>query len=145
MTISGLKRLLLSATAAVLLLTAAQPTALADEASPTYKVVFHVSEPAQMQVGINNVKNILKVMGKEHVKVMLLANSTAITAMLQENKAMAADLAALAKDAEVAVCDTSMAKMNLKKESFFPFCLHVDSGVAELVRRQAQGWAYIKS
>jgi intracellular sulfur oxidation DsrE/DsrF family protein len=33
--------------------------------------------------------------------------------------------------------------LNVKTEDLFPFASQVDSGVAELVRKQKAGWQYI--
>lgn len=44
-----------------------------------------------------------------------------------------------------AACENTMQKMNVTKEQLLPFVVTVDSGVAQVVRRQEQGWSYIKS
>jgi intracellular sulfur oxidation DsrE/DsrF family protein len=36
-----------------------------------------------------------------------------------------------------------MKVMNVKTEDLFPFASQVDSGIAQIVRRQEAGWAYI--
>jgi intracellular sulfur oxidation DsrE/DsrF family protein len=38
-----------------------------------------------------------------------------------------------------------MKRLKVTTEDLFPFTSQVDSGVAELVRRQESGWAYIKA
>ena len=43
-----------------------------------------------------------------------------------------------------AACRNSMRDRNLTTEDLFPFAITVDAGVAELVRKQETGWAYIK-
>ncbi len=45
---------------------------------------------------------------------------------------------------KLAACRNSMRDRNLTTEDLFPFAVTVDSGVAELVRKQEAGWAYIK-
>ena len=37
-----------------------------------------------------------------------------------------------------------MKKQNVTKDQLLPFVTTVDSGVAEVVRKQEAGWAYIK-
>ena len=44
----------------------------------------------------------------------------------------------------LAACQNSMRDRNLKTEDLFPFVSQVDSGVAEIVRKQEKGWSYIK-
>lgn len=45
---------------------------------------------------------------------------------------------------KLAACRNSMRDRNLTVEDLFPFATTVDSGVAELVRKQETGWAYVK-
>ena len=45
---------------------------------------------------------------------------------------------------KLAACRNSMRDRNLTTEDLFPFATTVDAGVAELVRKQEAGWAYVK-
>jgi uncharacterized protein len=45
---------------------------------------------------------------------------------------------------KLAACRNSMRDRNITTEDLFPFATTVDAGVAELVRKQEAGWAYIK-
>jgi intracellular sulfur oxidation DsrE/DsrF family protein len=45
---------------------------------------------------------------------------------------------------KLSACRNSMRDRNLTAEDLFPFASTVDSGVAELVRKQEAGWAYVK-
>jgi|SRR5579872_1387909 len=45
---------------------------------------------------------------------------------------------------KLVACRNSMRDRNITTEDLFPFASTVDSGVAELVRKQEAGWAYIK-
>lgn len=44
-----------------------------------------------------------------------------------------------------AACKNTMKRQNLKKEDLVPFATTVDSGVAEVVRKQEAGWSYLRS
>ena len=44
-----------------------------------------------------------------------------------------------------AACENSMEKKQVTKADLLPFVTTVDSGVAEVVRKQEAGWSYIKS
>ena len=43
-----------------------------------------------------------------------------------------------------AACENTMKKKNVTKEDLLPFAKTVDSGVAEVVRKQEGGWAYLR-
>jgi uncharacterized protein len=48
------------------------------------------------------------------------------------------------KGVVLAACQNSMRAAKVTTEDLFPFAAQVDSGVAELVRKQEAGWSYIK-
>jgi uncharacterized protein len=41
-------------------------------------------------------------------------------------------------------CEYTMSSRNLKKEDLVPFALTVPIGIAEIVKKEADGWLYIK-
>ena len=46
---------------------------------------------------------------------------------------------------EFAACRNTLSARHLTPADLLPSATTVDSGVAEIVRRQEQGWAYIKA
>lgn len=64
--------------------------------------------------------------------------------LLKKNTAYEERLKQLA-DSGVALvaCQNAMRFLNVKTEDLFPFATQVDSGVAELVRKQKAGWEYV--
>ncbi len=44
-----------------------------------------------------------------------------------------------------AACENTMRYLNVKKDDLMPFATTVDSGVAEVIRKQEAGWSYIKA
>ncbi|MDP1660595.1 MAG: DsrE family protein [Phycisphaerales bacterium] len=44
-----------------------------------------------------------------------------------------------------AACENTMKRKNVTKEQLMTFAVTVDSGIAEVVRKQEQHWSYIKS
>jgi intracellular sulfur oxidation DsrE/DsrF family protein len=66
--------------------------------------------------------------------------------MLAKNATLADRMKKLADAGVVfAACENSMRKKNVTKADLLPFVTTVDSGVAEVVRKQEAGWSYIKS
>jgi hypothetical protein len=43
----------------------------------------------------------------------------------------------------LSACQNAMRVMDVKTEDLMPFVSQVDSGIAQIVRRQEAGWAYI--
>lgn len=113
-----------------------------------HRVVFEVNvggaEPWQ---GIlNNVENLQKAFGREATEIEVVAHGKGLGLILKTNEAMQERIQ-LISDAAVhfAACENTMRRMNLRREDLMPFVTTVDSGVAEVVRKQEDGWSYIKS
>jgi intracellular sulfur oxidation DsrE/DsrF family protein len=47
------------------------------------------------------------------------------------------------KGVKLLACRNAMRMRNVKSEDLFSFAGEVDSGIAEIVRKQEAGWAYI--
>jgi intracellular sulfur oxidation DsrE/DsrF family protein len=116
-------------------------------AAPKHRVVFELNAPPPSgwdQI-FNNVNNILTVFAADGAQVEVVFFGQGLSMLLKTNSAYAQRL----KDADgkgviLAACQNSMRARGVKTEDLFPFASQVDSGVAELVRKQEAGWSYIK-
>jgi uncharacterized protein len=118
------------------------------EDDKSYKAVFHMnvaqgSDWGAMIRNINNLQTALE--GSGDLLVAIVFHGPGLGMLLKTNTSQQAALQALAdKGVEMAACQNTMQGMNLTADDLFEFAVEVDSGVAELVRKQHQGWAYIK-
>ena len=114
----------------------------------THRVVFemNVDGAEQWQGILNNVENLQKAFGRETTEIEVVVHGKGLGLILKTNQAMRERLQ-LISDAAVhfAACENTMRRMNLKREDLMPFATTVDSGVAEVVRKQEAGCSYIKS
>lgn len=113
-----------------------------------HRVVFEVNVHGteQWQGTLNNVENLQKAFGRETTEIEVVVHGKGLGLILKTNEAMRERIQ-LISDAAVhfAACENTMRRMNLKREDLMPFATTVDSGVAEVVRKQEDGWSYIKS
>ena len=109
-----------------------------------HKVVFHVAAPVGF---FNNVNNIIDAFANDGgVQVMVVFNGQGLNMLVEAKSENETQLKAVAdKGVKLAACQNSMRRLKVTTEDLFPFAMQVDSGVAELVRRQESGWAYIKA
>ncbi|MGA2714250.1 MAG: DsrE family protein [Bryobacteraceae bacterium] len=112
-----------------------------------HKVVFQLNAPAPSgwdQI-FNNVINIQRAFKEDGVQVEIVFFGNGLPMLLKTNTAYAQRLKEAAdKGVILAACQNSMRVRKVKSEDLFPFATEVDSGVAELVRKQEAGWAYIR-
>ncbi len=116
-------------------------------APPKHHVVFQLTEPQGsawdvLSVHVTNMREAFAKDGGSEVEVVFFG--AGLNMLRKTNTAYEERLKKLA-DAGVTLsaCQNAMRLMNVKTEDLFPFANQVDSGVAELARKQEAGWAYI--
>lgn len=112
-----------------------------------YQVIFHLDEEAQekVQFVLNNIINLLNDLGDEVVKVELLANGPAVKAFQAgEERYAKSILELLERDVEFVLCNNALKLFELEPAKMMTKATIVPSGVGELVKKQADGWAYIR-
>jgi len=116
-------------------------------AGPKHHVVFQLSEPegpawGAMAIHVKNMREAFEKDGGSQVEVVFYAEG--LEMLKKSNTKYEERLKQLADGGVVlSACQNAMRFMNLKTEDLFPFASQVDSGVAELARKQEAGWAYI--
>jgi uncharacterized protein len=125
---------------------AAGEAAAQQPAATRARVVVQVSEsdPARWNLALNNVRNLQADLGAANVEVELVSYGPGI-GMLQANSAVASriDEAVLA-GVKVVACENTMKGQKLERKDMISGIGYVPAGVVELVRKQQEGWAYLR-
>ena len=110
-----------------------------------YKTIFHVDEIGKAGLALKNIKNLLSELGESNVQVELLANSEGLHMLIKPAAQFEAQLRDLAaKKVIFSACANTMKEMGITKESLLDFTIVVPSGVGELVKKQSEGYSYIR-
>ncbi len=110
-----------------------------------YKVVFHVNELGKVGMALRNLTNLFVDLGEGNVEVELVAHSEAIAMLTAANNDNSGKIAELAdKGVKFAACANSMNTYNLSQKDMLPQVLVVASAVGELVKKQHDGFGYIR-
>jgi hypothetical protein len=112
-----------------------------------YKVVFHLDESvkARTDMVLGNITNLIADLGEENVTIELVANSEGIIAFLKEPTWYLSKIEGLmAKGVRFVVCANSLRQAGLTSDSLMAQIEVVPTGVSEIVKKQSEGWAYIK-
>jgi intracellular sulfur oxidation DsrE/DsrF family protein len=115
--------------------------------TPKHHAVFQMSEPeAEWGPLIAHVRNLQAAMEKDGgVQIEVVFFGPGLNMLRSSNTHHADNLKRLAdKGVTLAACQNSMRDRGINADDLFPFAVQVDSGVAELTRKQEAGWAYIK-
>jgi hypothetical protein len=139
---------ILPAFAALLLAAAAVLSPIASHAqkSDRYKVVLQVSDndPAKWNLALNNARNIQTELGKDKVDVEIVAYGPGL-GMLKSDSKVAPRLAqALDSSIGLMACENTMRNTKVERAAMYNGIAYVDAGVVHIMRRQREGWAYIR-
>lgn len=113
-----------------------------------HRVVMEVStaDPKVWEAALNNIENLRNSFGAGSTAVELVAHGGGLNMLLGTNAEQAQRMEKLALDGVVlAACENTMRRKKVTRADLPPFVTTVDSGVAEVVRKQEQGWSYVKS
>ncbi|MHB8454586.1 MAG: DsrE family protein [Acidiferrobacterales bacterium] len=117
-------------------------TAAADESG----VVVQVNNDnlAKWAFTLTNVDNIQTQLGKKKVKIEVVAFGPGIF-MLERNSGIRQQLdEAMKNGVTFRASEASMREHKLARKDIYPGVTFVPSGVAEIVNKQRDGWAYLK-
>jgi intracellular sulfur oxidation DsrE/DsrF family protein len=133
---------------ALLGLGAAAAPALAQQKKPAakHRVVFQVSDndPARWNLALSNARNVQADLGAQNVQIEIVAYGPGLN-MLKAETAVAGGLAA-ALDTNVGLiaCENTMQNNKVARDEMYGGISYVQAGVTHIMRRQGEGWAYIR-
>jgi intracellular sulfur oxidation DsrE/DsrF family protein len=122
--------------AAVLAQTSAKPT----------RVVVQVSDddPARWNVVLNNVKNLQQDFGAANITVEIVAYGPGIGMLKMDSAVSSRVLEATNNGVAVNACENTMRGQKLVHADMLQNVTYVPAGVVEIVKRQQEGWAYLR-
>jgi intracellular sulfur oxidation DsrE/DsrF family protein len=130
------------------LLAAALPVAARAQAQPVKnRALFQVTDndPARWNMILNNMVNLKEGLGSESVEIELVAYGPGILMLKADSPVKHRIADALKSGVQVNACQNTMNAMKLAPADMQPEIGYVPSGVVEVMKKQQQGWAYIRS
>ena len=112
-----------------------------------YKVIFHIDEMSKWQVLLGNVSNLLNGIADTKLHVIVLANSEAVKSYEtnQGFDAVIHTMESLNKEGvKFVACNNALMAYKMEKDDLIPFVDIVPAGIVELVKKQSEGYIYIK-
>lgn len=122
------------------------PAASPGAARPAHRVVFEVtsSRPEDWVSAVRRIRNLQKSLAGG-LELELVAYGPGLSILDSAKTNVAAELAALrARGVRLAACSNSMRAMKVPESRLVPGARPVDSGAAESVRRQEEGWSVLR-
>ena len=112
-----------------------------------HRVVLELTEGAsgKVETGLGNIRHLLAELAAEGVEVELVAHSDGITAFYRRGNVQAEAISRLAvQGVRFVACRATMRNRGLTEEDILPVAQMAPSGITEIVRRQEEGWSYVR-
>ncbi len=112
-----------------------------------HRVVFEVNTgPDTWDQVMGNIENMRKAFGSEPLDVEVVCFGKGLDLIVTAKTPAAEQLKTLSDTGvKLMACQNSMRKHKVTTADLLPFAGQVDSGAAEVVRKQEDGWSYLKS
>lgn len=111
-----------------------------------YRLVLQVSDadPAKWNLALNNARNVQDDLGKANVDIEIVAYGPGLGMFKADSKV--ADRLAQALDGNIGLmaCENTMRNTKVTKEDMYAGIKYVDAGVVHIMKREREGWAYIR-
>ena len=110
------------------------------------KVVFQVSDgdAAKWNLALNNAANVQQELGADKVDIEIVAYGPGIGMLKADAVTSNRILDATKSGIQVVACENTMTAQKLTKADMNSAISYVPAGVVELMKRQTEGWAYIR-
>lgn len=114
--------------------------------SAKQKVIFQVSDadPAKWNLTLNNARNVQAELGKENVLIEIVAYGPGLGMLKAESKVEARLAQALEDNVGLIACENTMVNTKTTRADMYGGISYVPAGVTHLMKRQREGWAYIR-
>ena len=136
----------LAALAVLAALASPGANAQATPAGKPNRIVMQVSDndPGKWNLALNNAKNLQADLGTGNVEIEIVAYGPGI-AMLKADSIVGNRIGeALGHGVKVSACENTMHGQKLVRADMLDGIGYVPAGVVEIMRRQQEGWAYLR-
>lgn len=109
-------------------------------------IVIQVSDndPAKWNLALNNAKNLQDDVGAANVEIEIVAYGPGISMLKLESPAGSRIADAAKAGVKVTACENTMRGQKLTKDDMLAGISYVPAGVTEIMKKQHEGWAYLR-
>ncbi|MCJ0763902.1 DsrE family protein [Variovorax terrae] len=135
-----------AATASATLLIAAQAQGTGTSGTKRHKIVIQMSDadPGKWNLALNNAKNLQDDVGATNVDIEIVAYGPGIGMLKLESPVASRVDDAVKAGVKVLACENTMRGQKLTKDDMNGAVGYVPAGVTEIMKKQAEGWAYLR-
>lgn len=127
-------------------LSAGQASAAGASPAPGYRVVFAVTVDDQhvWNEVFGNFRNIQRDLGPKNVAIEVVVYGDGIAMLRDDSLVYNKVEQAIEEGVKIVACENTMKAQNISRDHMLPNIGYVTAGIVELIKLQADGWAYIR-
>jgi intracellular sulfur oxidation DsrE/DsrF family protein len=140
------RRAAIAATVATVVAALLPLQAFSQPSKGKYRLVLQVSDndPAKWKLALNNARNVQEDLGRDNVQIEIVAYGPGL-GMLKAESAVADGLAgAMDNSVRLLACENTMTNTKVSKADMYGGIAYVKAGVTHIMKRQREGWSYIR-
>ena len=109
-------------------------------------IVIQVSDndPVKWNLALNNAKNLQEDVGAANVDIEIVAYGPGISMLKLESPTGSRIAEAMKSNIKVIACENTMRGQKLTKDDMLGGISYVNAGVTEIMKKQGEGWAYLR-
>ena len=110
------------------------------------KLLIQMSEadPAKWNMALNNAKNVQDELGAANVDIEIVAFGPGINMIKFDSPANSRVTEAMKSGIAVVACENTLHNLKISKADIISGASFVPAGVVQIMRRQSEGWAYVR-
>ncbi len=142
-----MNRRLFTQAAALAAVASLVPAAIAQSAAAKRnRIVIQMSDndPAKWNLALNNAKNLQDDVGAANVDMEIVAYGPGIGMLKLESPVAGRVADAMKAGVKVIACENTMRGQKLTKDDMTAGISYVPAGVTEIMKKQGEGWAYLR-
>lgn len=109
-----------------------------------YKVLIHINESNKWGAALANVNNLIKDLGNEDIIIEVVANGVAVVDYVSSSEYVNKMKGLSNLGVSFIACKNSLIGNKIEENLLPDFVTNVPAGITELIKKQAEGYAYIK-
>lgn len=109
-------------------------------------LVLQVSDndPAKWNLALNNAKNVQDDLGASNVDIEIVAYGPGISMLKLDSPSGSRIAEAIKANVKIVACENTMRSQKLAKDEMLVSITYVNAGVTEIMKKQREGWAYVR-
>lgn len=111
-----------------------------------HRLILQVSDndPAKWSLALSNAQNVQLDLGKGNVRIELVAYGPGLDMLKAESRVADRLAGALDENVGLIACENTMITTKVTKDDMYSGIAYVKTGVSHIMKRQREGWAYVR-